>query len=173
MSARKARARLVPQVMRGVMCTEGGWRRVDGNSSGTEASVTGQGRSSRWLVASAGVVMIITAGFHALGYRPVVGQLVASSIEAPWQACIRGLWLVYSLHLVVVGCLLLVAGIRPCSVGKPVLLLVGLVPAFDTVVLFRFLGVFVGTIGLGLATVLLYVGAALWPGPVKSDEHGT
>jgi len=117
--------------------------------------------------------MIITAGFHALGYRPVVEQLVASSVAVPWQACIRGLWLVYSLHLIVVGCLFLVAGIRPCRVSTPVLLLVGLVPGFDTAMLFGFLGVFVGTIGLGLATVLLYVGAALRPGLVKSDDHGT
>ena len=126
--------------------------------------------SSRWALGSAGMVMIITAGLHAAGYRPLAEQFATSNIQPAWVAGVKGLWLVFSLHLVIVGGLFLFAGIRPGCVGKTVLLIVGLVPAGDTVVLFAFAGVFVLTVALALAALLLYAGVALHPGRVSSKQ---
>jgi len=123
-----------------------------------ELRIAGRDKSSRWTVGSAGVVMIVTAGFHAAGYRPLVEQLAASNIQAAWLAGVKGLWLVFSLHLVIVGSLFLLAGIRPGCVGKTVLLIAGLVPVGDAIVLFSFVGIFVGTVALALAALLLYWG---------------
>ncbi len=117
--------------------------------------------------------MIVTAGLHAAGYRPLAEQLATSNIQAAWLAGVKGLWLVFSLHLVIVGGLLLLAGIRPGCVGKTVLLIAGLVPAGDTVVLFSFVGLFVGTVTLALAALLVYAGIALRPAVASSSEHGT
>lgn len=108
--------------------------------------------------------MIVTAGLHGLGYRPLAEQLATSNLPAAWSGGVRGLWLVFSLHLVIVGVLFLLAGIRPGRVGKTALLVAGLVPVGDTVVLLSFVGVFVGTVALALAALLLYAGVALRPG---------
>jgi hypothetical protein len=120
---------------------------------------------SRWAIGAAGVILVGTACLHAIGYRPLIEQLVASRIHPPWLAGVKGLWLVFSFHLIILGALFLAAAIRPSWVAKPVLLIAGLVPATDTVVLFAFVGVFVGTVLLGLAALLVYVGVTLWPSP--------
>ena len=135
--------------------------------------MAGSGKTSQWALGGAGVVMIITAGVHALGYRTVTAQLATSNIAAPWQAGIKGLWLVFSLHLMIVGSLFLLGGIRPSCVGKTVLLIAGLVPAVDTVVLFSCVGVFIGTVALAVATFLVYLGVGLRPAVASGSEHGT
>ena len=117
-------------------------------------------KSSRWTVGSAGVVMIVTAGFHAAGYRPLVEQLAASNIQAAWLAGVKGLWLVFSLHLVIVGSLFLLAGIRPGCVGKTVLLIAGLVPVGDAIVLFSFVGIFCRYGGPGSRRALALLGGS-------------
>jgi hypothetical protein len=118
---------------------------------------------SRWAIGAAGVILVGTACLHAIGYRPLIEQLAASSIHPAWLAGLKGLWLVFSLHLIILGALFLAAAIRPSWVTKPVLLIAGLVPATDTVVLFAFVGVFMGTVFLGFAALLVYVGVTLWP----------
>jgi len=117
--------------------------------------------------------MVVTAGLHALGYRPVTAQLATSGMQAPWQAGIKGLWLIFSLHLVIVGALFLVACVRPGSVSKTVLVIAGLVPVGDTVMLYSFVGLFIGTVALAIAAVLVYVGVALRHGEARASEHGT
>lgn len=117
--------------------------------------------------------MLVTAGIHALGYRPVTAQLATSGLDAVWQSGIKGLWLIFSLHLVIVGALFLVASVRPAKVSKAVLVIAGLVPAGDTVMLYRFVGVFIGTVVLAIAAVLLYVGVGLQRRAATASEHGT
>jgi hypothetical protein len=131
------------------------------------AALTGSAKAWRWAVGTAGVVMVITAGLHALGFRPVSAQLAASTILPELQGAIQGLWLVFSLHMLIIGGLFLVAGIRPSSVSKTVLAVAGLVPLGDTVVLYSFVGPFVGTVALAVSAIVLYVGVALRPGAVK------
>ena len=135
--------------------------------------MSGAAKSSQWTVGSAGVVMIITAGLHGLGYRPLAAQLAGSNMQAMWSGGIKGLWLIFSLHLVIVGGIFLLAGIRPTSVGKTILLIAVLVPVGDTIVLLIFVGVFVGTVALGLAALLLYAGVALRPAVASDGGYGT
>jgi len=136
-------------------------------------SIASSDQPSRWAFGGAGAVMVVTAGIHGLGYREVTAQLATSSLEAPWQTGIEGLWLIFSLHVVIVGALFLVASVRPPSVSTTVLVVAGLVPAADTVMLYAFVGMFVGTVALAIAAVLVYVGVALRQRVGRSSEHGT
>jgi len=47
------------------------------------------------------------------------------------------------------------------------------VPAGDTVMLLAFVGVFVGTISLGIAALLVYVGVVLRKDAVATQSGGT
>ena len=125
---------------------------------------------SRWALGAAGIIMVATAGLHAMGYRPLVAQLAASSIAPAWLAGVQGLWLIFSIHLVILGGLFLTAAIRLTGVDKRILVIAGLVPTADTVVLFAFVGVFVGTILLGIAALLVYLGVVLRR-PVKRQKE--
>ena len=134
--------------------------------------MAGRMRLSGWALAVAGIIMVITAGLHGMGYRPLVLQLSSSTLAEAWLDGVKGLWLVFSLHLVIVGALFLMAALKPGAVGKGVLIVAGLLPAGDTVVLLSSVGVFIGSICLGLVAVLVYLGVALRPDAAASDGSG-
>ena len=119
--------------------------------------------ASRWMVGAAGVVLLGTSGMHALGYPPLSAQLAGSGIQPVWLAAVKGLWLVFSLHLVILGALLLAAASRPERASRGILAIAGLIPVGDTAMLLAFVGIFPGSLALGLAALLLYAGAALRP----------
>jgi len=117
--------------------------------------------ASRGLVGAAGIILLGTAAMHAAGYRPLVEQLGSSGLQPDWLGGVKGLWLVFSLHLAILGVLFLVAAARPGTAGKGILAIAGLVPACDTVMLLAFVGVFPGSVLLGLAVLLIFTGLAL------------
>jgi hypothetical protein len=117
--------------------------------------------AARGLVGAAGIILLGTAAMHATGYRPLVEQLGSSSLQPAWLAGVKGLWLVFSLHLAILGILFLAAAVRPGLAGKGILAIAGLIPAGDTVMLLAFVGVFPGSVLLGLAALLIFTGVAL------------
>ena len=129
--------------------------------------------TSRSALGAAGIIMLITAGLHALGYGTLTRELSGSSLGSFWLAGVKSLWLVYSMHLVVVGALFIAAAITPKIAGRVVLSIAGLVPAGDTLIMLAFVGVFIGTVLLGLAAVLVYVGVALRSDVVATNSGGT
>lgn len=134
--------------------------------------MAGSDHLSRWAVAGAGIIVVITAGIHALGYPSVGTQLAASGLDPVWRSGIKGLWFIFSLHLVIVGALFLAASVRPADVSRVVLIITALVPTVDAVMLYSFVGVFIGTVALAIAALLAYVGVALRPA-ATGGEHGT
>jgi len=116
-------------------------------------------RASRWLVAGAGILLVATAAVHAAGYPSVSSTMLASGLHPSVVAAVRALWLMFSVHLVLLAIVvILAAGV---SGGRRVVLGCALIPAADTAVLLRFVGWFVGTFGLAAATVLLVLGGLL------------
>ena len=55
------------------------------------------------------------------------------------------------------------AAARPEWVGRPILAVAGFVPVADTILLLTFVGVFVGSVVLGLSALLVIGGAAARP----------
>jgi hypothetical protein len=110
--------------------------------------------------------MVFNAGLHTVGYIPLARQLAGSNLAPFWLAGVKGLWLVFSMHLAIVGALFIAAAIAPRVAGRLVLSIAGLVPAGDTLMLLAFVGVFIGTISLALVAVLVYAGVAL-----RSEEQ--
>jgi len=114
---------------------------------------------SRWLIITAGFVLLATAALHATGYPSVSSAIVASGAKTFLVAAVRALWLMFSVHLVVLGIVLVLASGVP-GAGR-VVLACAVIPAADTALLFRFAGLFVGTCALAGVTVLLVVGGVL------------
>jgi hypothetical protein len=120
-------------------------------------------RFSRWAFGLAGILMIVMAALNAAGYGQIARLLSSSGIPAAWLGGIKGLWLIYSIHLIIVGTLFLMAAARPEWVGRPILAVAGFVPVADTILLLTFVGVFVGSVVLGLSALLVIGGAAARP----------
>ena len=123
-------------------------------------------RVSRWLIAGAGTLLVATAAVHAAGYPSVSTTVLTSGLSPPLIAAVRALWLMFSVHLVLLAIVVILAGGVPG--GRRIVLACALIPAADTVLLLRFVGVFVGAVSLAAATALLVLGGLLWKGPENS-----
>ncbi len=112
--------------------------------------------ASRGLMGAAGIILLGTAVMHGIGYSPLVEQLGPSGIEPDWLGGVKGLWIIFSLRLAILGILFLVAAARPGAAGRGILSIAGLIPVADTVVLLAFVGVFPGSVTLGLASLCIF-----------------
>lgn len=130
------------------------------------AAVAESFRVSRSLIIGAGVLLVATAAIHAAGYPAVSGAILASGLDPSLVAALRALWLMFSVHLVLLAIVVILAGGVPG--GRRIVLACALIPAADTVLLLRFVGVFVGAVSLAAATALLVLGGLLWKGPENS-----
>ncbi len=139
-----------------------------------EVVVTGRIQLNRWLVVAAAVVLFATAAFHATGYASVSNAIVASGAKPALVAAVQALWLMFSLHLIVIGMVVILASGAPGA--RRVVLACALFPALDTLLLLRFVGLFVGTVALAAAAALLVSGGLIRRGSenpgAERPQHG-
>ncbi len=116
---------------------------------------------ARWLIVAGSVVLFLTALLHGSGYVQISSALENSAMKPFLIGGLKALWLVFSVHLVVLGAVFIVASQAPK--GRGLVLLCTLIPACDTILLFHFVGVLIGTIALTVATLLFFAGGILLP----------
>ena len=115
----------------------------------------------RWLIVAGSVVLFLTALLHGSGYLQVSRALETSGMKPFLTGGFKALWLMFSIHVLVLGAVFIVASRIPK--GRELVLLCTLIPACDTILLFHFVGVFIGTIALAVATLLFLSGGLLLP----------
>ena len=115
----------------------------------------------RWLIVAGSVVLFLTALLHGSGYLQVSRALETSGMKPFLTGGFKALWLMFSIHVLVLGAVFIVASRIPK--GRELVLLCTLIPACDTILLFHFVGVFIGTIALAVATLLFLAGGLLLP----------
>ena len=116
---------------------------------------------ARGLIAAGSVVLFLTALLHGSAYGQVSRVLEKSGMGPFLTGGFKALWLILSIHLVLLSAVFMVASWTPK--GRRLVLLCTLIPALDTVVLYHFVGVFIGAIALAVATLLFLVGGLLLP----------
>jgi hypothetical protein len=116
---------------------------------------------ARWLIVAGSVVLFLTALLHGSGYLQISRALEKSDMKPFLTGGFKALWLMFSIHVLVLGVVLIAASRLPK--GRRLVLLCTLIPAFDTILLFNFVGVFIGTIALAVATLLFLAGGLLLP----------
>jgi hypothetical protein len=118
-------------------------------------------KAARGLIIAASVILFATALLHGWGYPKLSAEMAGSNARPLVVSAFRALWLVFSAHLIVLSLIFVAASRIPG--GKRIVLIGLLIPAFDVVLLFHFLGLFVGTIAVALAGVLLLAGGLMLP----------
>ncbi len=118
-------------------------------------------RSWKWGMYLVSSILIITALLHGAGYTSVLRAMDKAGMQPEWAAGIRALWSIFSVHLLIVGAIFTVAAARPAMVDSRMLAVCGLIPAIDTVLLLISVGIFVGSVLLGLAALVVYAVLAL------------
>lgn len=122
-------------------------------------------RIARWLVLAGSVVLFLTALVHGSGYASLSGAIEQSGAKPLVVSAFKALWLMFSFHLIVLSAVFIAASRSPR--GRRLVLLCSLIPLSDTALLFHFLGVFIGTLAVALATVLFLIGGYLLPPSVQ------
>ena len=115
----------------------------------------------RWLIVAGSVVLFLTALLHGFGYLQVSRVVETSNMKPFLTGGFKALWLMFSIHLLILGAVFIAASRIPK--GRGLVLLCTLIPACDTILLFHFVGVFIGTIALAVATLLFLAGGLMLP----------
>src|SRR5208337_2081840 len=118
-------------------------------------------KTARWLIVAGSAVLFLTALLHGSGYLQVSHVLETSDMKPFLTGGVKALWLMFSIHLLVLGAVFIAASRIPK--GRGLVLLCTLIPACDTILLFHFVGAFIGTIALAVATLLFLAGGLLLP----------
>lgn len=126
-------------------------------------------RLLRAKVAGSGALLLVTAAYHATGYRSIAGQLDGSALPPELAAALGGLWLFFSWHLAAVGLAALGAAVSGSPWLRPVVLFCGLVALVDLLWVLGLAGWFPGTLLLLLAALGLLVGGFLWRSSEQED----
>ena len=116
---------------------------------------------ARSLVMIGSVLMLVAAILHVYGYTFAMPRVAATNAGPEILNVFRVLWWSFSITGIVL-CPVIVWVTRLPN-GRGLVLLCSVIPAAITILMFCYLGVFIGSIVLGAATVFLVVGGLLLP----------
>ena len=118
----------------------------------------------QWLIGAGCIILLGTSIYHAASYTSMTRAMGATDANPALIADMKGLWVVFSLHLLILGVLAFSAS-RSVS-PRQLILLCSLMPLLDTLVLLKFLGIFPGIVLLATVCLSFWAGAYLLPAPV-------
>ena len=128
-------------------------------------------RYTRLMLACAAAILVVTAALHGTGFAEIDGHLTHAAMPEIWRAAVRVIWIIYSVHLLLLAALLAYAALPHAAVSSPVLMFCGLVPALDALLLVFYVGGFIATALLGLAAALVF--GAVARRTMTIDTHAT
>lgn len=116
---------------------------------------------ARSLIVAGAVVLFLTALLHGSGYFKVAAVIESSGMLPLVVHGFKALWFMWSFHLILLSAIFI--AVSRTSKAKPLVLLCTLIPAGDTLLMFHFVGMFIGTISVAIATLLFLAGGLLLP----------
>lgn len=116
----------------------------------------------QWLISAGCVILFGTAIYHAAFYTSMTRAMGASDAKPALIADMKALWLIFSLHLIILSVLAFSAS--RCASARQLILLCSLMPLSDTLLLLKFVGMFPGIILLAIVCLCFWSGAYLLPG---------
>jgi hypothetical protein len=117
---------------------------------------------ARWLILLGSLVLFAAALLHVIGgFFYLIPALVKAGIDPRLVATVKCVWLVFTVELVLLTPAFVWISRRPD--GRSLLLYLALVPLIDGVLMYYFVGPFIGSNMVAGGTLLLLIGAWLLP----------
>jgi hypothetical protein len=126
-------------------------------------------KSARWLIMIGSLLMLVGAILHVYGYTFAMPRVAATNAGPEIVNVFKALWWSFSVTGIVLCPVIIWASRLPR--GRGLVLLCTVIPAATSVLMFCFLGVFIGSIILSLATLLLLVGGIMLPSNEKLTDR--
>ncbi len=113
-------------------------------------------KTGRWLTGIGSVVLFLTGIGHGMKFAQLQGMIQASSFKAPLDGIVRACWLVFSGEMVAIAVIAVVAS--GMGRGGRIVLICAATMILDGVLLFRFLGPFIGVYVTAVVAILFLAG---------------
>lgn len=130
-------------------------------------------RWSRLLFGLAAALLLVGGWTHAAAYPKVVAAVAGSNLPAYFGNALKALWLMDSSGMFVLAAACGLVGIRPTAASGSLMMLLALIPAATAVLLYLFIGRFLGAHLLLLTSVAMLVAAVGLPGGPPSSSEPT
>jgi len=98
---------------------------------------------------------------HLLGYSRIIPVLVAAGMDATIVGAFKAVWLAFSIQFLVLAPAFIWIGRRPGA--RSLLLFLALVPVLDAILMYYFVGRFIGSYIVSAGAALVIIGAWLLP----------
>ena len=112
----------------------------------------------RWLILLGSLVLFAAGLLHLIGgYFYLIPALVKAGVDPRLVAAVKCVWLVFTVELVILTPAFVWISRR--SSGRSLLLYLALVPVIDGILMYYFVGAFIGSNMVAVGSVLLLAGA--------------
>jgi hypothetical protein len=107
--------------------------------------------------------------FYLVTYWGLTIAIGNSGLKPFYQQMIRALWLSFGLQASLLGVLYLIVAYRPRTVSREVVVICGLIPLAEAVLVMSLTGSYVAMLLLSVAAVFVLLGSTLWPKAVADS----
>ena len=116
---------------------------------------------ARVVILLAAITLFCGGLAHIVGYTFIVPVLLKSNLEPRIVSAIKCVWLVFSFELFILSPALVWISRKPGN--RSLLLYLSVLPIVEAVMMYHFVGLFLGTYMIGAGAILLVIGAWLLP----------
>jgi hypothetical protein len=115
------------------------------------------------------IALLGVAAFYFATYLGLSIAVRNSGLTPFYQQTIRAMWLAFCLQACLLGALYTLVAFRPAAISRPVIVICGLLPMVEAVMMFSYTKSFVAMTLLTIAALFVLLGALLWPSAYKVD----
>ena len=117
--------------------------------------------TARWLILLGSIILFCAGCMHVIGYSFLIPVLAKAGLDPKILGALKAVWLVFSVELLVLSPAFVWISRRPGA--RSLLLFLSLIPVIDAVLMYYFVGPFIGDYLVTAGAVLLVAGAWLLP----------
>jgi hypothetical protein len=114
-------------------------------------------RLPRLLLALASAILLLGSFMHTSAFKKTVAAVAISNLPPFFGNALKALWLIDSITLAILGVIFALIALKPVSTRRSLILLLGLIPAGTSILLYTFMGMFIPAHMLLTAAVLIFI----------------
>ena len=115
----------------------------------------------RWLILLASIILFGAGLLHLIGYSFLIPALVKAGVVPGIVGAVKAVWFIFTVELVILSPALVWIG--RLSRARSLLLYLSLIPLADAILMYHYVGLFIGTYMVAGGALLLLAGAWLLP----------
>jgi hypothetical protein len=116
-------------------------------------------RVARTLLAVSAAILLFGSYLHTSAFKKAHAAVVSSNFPVFYADAFEALWLIDSATMAILAISFALIALRPTLAGRSVIILLGLIPAITSILLYSFIGMFIPAHMLLVASILVFIAA--------------